>query len=304
MERTLDGVTVALLTAIHPDGSIDREGISRLVRAARDGGVTGISPLGSTGEGYSLPLARRLEVVDSVVESFDQPGHVIPGVFAHNSEQAATEITAYAEHGATAVLVAPPCYYPLSASEQKAYFQTVADAAVAPIVLYNIPPLTKISLVPSVVAELAVHPRIIGIKDSSRDFGYHLEVLDGVARAGIAPEKFSVLTGTDSMFVACLAAGARGCIVASANVAPKLPVGVYRAMVAGDLDEARRVEYQLRRVLDACRIGVAPSGIKAAAALIGRCGPAMVAPRQQLAPDVEVRIRAALDELGITVSQG
>jgi dihydrodipicolinate synthase/N-acetylneuraminate lyase len=304
MERTLDGVTVALLTAVHSDGSIDRDGMGRLVRSARAGGVTGISPLGSTGEGYSLTLARRLEVVDSVVENVDEAVHVIPGVFAHNSEQATAEIAAYAQHGASAVLVAPPCYFPLSAAEQKAYFETVADAAALPIVMYNIPHLTKISLVPSVVAELAEHRRIIGIKDSSRDFGYHLEVLDGLARAEIAAPKFSVLTGTDSMLVACLAAGARGCIVASANVAPELPVGVYRAMLTGDLDEARRVEYQLRQVLDACRIGVAPAGIKAGAALLGRCGPDMVAPRQRLAPDAEARVRSALDDLGIAVGQG
>ena len=70
---------------------------------------------------------------------------VIPGVFAHNHEQAAAEIAAYADHGGTAVLAAPPGYYPLSAAEQEAYFSRLADAAALPLVLYNIPVYTKVA---------------------------------------------------------------------------------------------------------------------------------------------------------------
>src|SRR5258708_21268474 len=137
------GVIVALLTPVDPAGRVDRKSLERLVESVIARGVTGVSPLGSTGEGYSLDLEQRLTVVDAVAGAVPEGTPVIPGVFAHNRDQAAAATSAYAERGATAVLVAPPCYYPLSAAEQEAYFSQLADVAELPVVLYNIPVFTK-----------------------------------------------------------------------------------------------------------------------------------------------------------------
>ncbi len=113
---------------------------------------------------------------------------VIPGVFAHNDEQAVAEIAAYADHGGTAVLAAPPGYYPLRAAEQEAYFSRLADATALPLVLYNIPVYTKVQIAPAVAAALASHPRVAGLKDSGRDLGYAATLLDAVAAAGAAAD--------------------------------------------------------------------------------------------------------------------
>ena len=118
--QSLDGVIVALLTPVDADGRVDHGALRRLVERLVDRGVTGVSPLGSTGEGYSLGLEQRLAVVDTVARSVPAGMPVIPGVFAHNHEQAVAEIAAYADRGATAVLAAPPAYYPLAAAEQEA----------------------------------------------------------------------------------------------------------------------------------------------------------------------------------------
>ena len=150
-------------------------------------------------------------MVGTVARSVPAGMPVIPGVFAHNPGQAIAEIVGYADQGATAVLVAPPAYYPLSAAEQEGYFARVADAAALPLVLYNIPVFTKVQIAPAVAAALAAHPRVAGLKDSGRDLGYATELLDAVAAAGAAAD-FSVLTGTDSMLVSYLLAGARGTI--------------------------------------------------------------------------------------------
>jgi 4-hydroxy-tetrahydrodipicolinate synthase len=273
------GVTVALLTPVDERGQTDKAGLERLVSSVLAAGVAGISPLGSTGEGYSLSLARRLEVVKTVVTAAGPAVPVIPGVFGHNADLALAEIADYQAAGAGAVLVAPPSYYPLAPSEQRAFFARVAEASPLPVVLYNIPPYTKVSIAPAVVAELAAMEQVVAIKDSSRDFGYFQSVLDAVAGAGVAPGAFRVLTGTDSMLVSCLAAGGGGTICASANVVPELPVGICAAFAAGDLERATELERRLRRVLDICRAGSPPAGIKAAAAAAGLCGPAMVPPR-------------------------
>jgi 4-hydroxy-tetrahydrodipicolinate synthase len=294
-----EGVTVALLTPVDEQGRTDLDGLDRLVDSALAAGVAGISPLGSTGEGFSLSLAQRLEVVEAVVSAAGPGVPVVPGVFAHNPALALAEIASYQASGATAVLVAPPSYYPLQPAEQEAFFARIAQASPLPIVLYNIPAYTKVAIAPPVVAALAAMPQVVAIKDSSRDFGYFLSVLDAVAAAGVPRAAFAVLTGTDSMLLSCLAAGGGGTICASANVVPELPVGIYAAFGAGDLERARGLERRLRRVLDATRLGGPPAGIKAAAAAAGLCGPAMVPPRCGLDAAAVAQLGKQLAGLGV-----
>ena len=276
----LEGVIVALVTPVDRDGRVDHGALRQLVERLVSKGVTGISPLGSTGEGYSLGLEQRLAVVDTVAAVVPAGMPVIPGVFAHNHEQAVAEIAAYAGHGGTAVLAAPPSYYPLAPAEQEAYFARVADAAALPLVLYNIPSLTKIQIAPSAAVALAGHPRVAGLKDSSGDLGYGTRLLDALAAAG--PADFSVLTGIDSLLVASMLAGARGTICGSANVVPELVRAVYEAVLAGKLDDALRQEARLRAVNAACGVGPLPAAFKAAVAAAGIGLPWLVPPRRPL----------------------
>jgi 4-hydroxy-tetrahydrodipicolinate synthase len=277
----LEGVIVALLTPVDREGKVDHGALRQLVERLTSRGVAGVSPLGSTGEGYSLGLDQRLAVVDTVAESVTAGMPVIPGVFAHNHEQAVAEIAAYADRGGTAVLVAPPGYYPLSAAEQEGYFSRLADAAALPLVMYNIPVYTKVQIAPAVAAALAPHPRVAGLKDSGRDLGYAARLLDAVRAAGAAAD-FSVLTGTDSMLVSYMLAGARGTICASANVVPERVLAVYDAVTAGKLDDALRLEATLRQVQDAFAIGASPAAYKAAVARSGVGEPWLVPPRLPL----------------------
>lgn len=298
----LEGVIVALLTPVDRDGRVDHAALRQLVERLAGRGVTGVSPLGSTGEGYSLGLDQRLAVVETVARSVPAGMPVIAGVFAHNHEQAAAEIAAYAERGATAALVAPPGYYPLSAAEQQGYFTRLADAAAVPLVLYNIPVFTKIQIAPAVAAALAAHPRVAGLKDSGRDIGYTARLLDAVAAAGQAVQRgddFSVVTGTDTMLVASMLAGARGTICANANVVPELVAAVYEAVRAGKLDDAVREEARLRAVTSALAVGATPAAHKAAIAAAGVGERWLVPPRLPLTDDETARLAERLAALAI-----
>ncbi|MGH3280560.1 MAG: dihydrodipicolinate synthase family protein [Trebonia sp.] len=289
----LDGVIVALITPVDREGRVDHGALRQLVERLVGRGVTGISPLGSTGEGYSLSLEQRLAVADTVAAAVPEGMPVIPGVFPRNHEQAVAEIAAYAGHGGTAVLAAPPSYYPMPAPEQQAFFSRIADAAALPLVLYNIPRFTKVQIAPPVAATLAAHPRVAGLKDSSGDLGYAAGLLDAVAAVGQAGE-FSVLTGIDSLLVSYLLAGARGTICASANVVPELVRAVYDAVREGKLDEALRHEARLRAVNAACGAGALPAAFKAAVAAVGIGEPWLVPPRQPL---TEAETATLLDRL-------
>ena len=296
----LDGVIVALLTPVDREGRVDHGALGALVERLAGRGVTGVSPLGSTGEGYSLGLEQRLAVVDTVARSVPAGMPVIPGVFAHNHEQAAAEIAAYADRGATAVLAAPPGYYPLRAAEQQAYFTALADAAALPLVLYNIPVFTKVQIAPAVAAALAPHPQVAGLKDSGRDLGYAAGLLDAVAAAGAAAD-FSVLTGTDSMLVSYMLAGARGTICANANVVPELVRAVYDAVRAGKLDDALRLETRLRAVQAAFGSGAPPAAYKAAVAAGGVGEPWLVPPRLPLTEAETAQLLERLAALDIAL---
>jgi 4-hydroxy-tetrahydrodipicolinate synthase len=277
----LEGVIAALITPVDRGGLVDHGALRQLVERLVSRGVTGISPLGSTGEGYSLDLDERLAVTDTVATSVPPGMPVIPGVFAHNHEQAVAEIAAYADHGGTAVLAAPPAYYPLTAAEQRGYFARLADVTALPLVIYNIPVFTKIIIDPAVAATLAGHPRVAGLKDSGRDLDYAARLLDAVSAVGPAAAHFSVLTGTDSMLVSYLLAGARGTICANANVVPELVRAAYDAVLAGKLDEALRHEARLRAVQAIFPAG-ATAAYKAAVAATGVGERWLVPPRLAL----------------------
>ena len=294
----IEGVIAALLTPVDRAGRVDHGALRQLVERLLRRGVTGISPLGSTGEGYSLGLDERLAVVETVAASVPSDTPVIPGVFAHNHEQAVAEIAAYAARGGTAVLAAPPAYYPLTAAEQRGFFARLADVTALPLVIYNIPAFTKIVIDPGVAAELAAHPGVAGLKDSGRDLDYAARLLDAVAAAGPAAAGFSVLTGADSMLVSYLLAGARGTICANANIVPELVRAAYDAVLAGKLDEALRHEARLRAVQAVFPPGTT-AAYKAAVAAAGVGERWLVPPRQALTDPENARLVDRLTALGV-----
>jgi 4-hydroxy-tetrahydrodipicolinate synthase len=294
----LEGVIVALLTPVDQGGRVDQGALGPLVERLLGRGVTGISPLGSTGEGYSLGLDQRLAVVDTVAAAVPAGTPVIPGMFAHNHDQAVAEIAAYADHGATAVLAAPPGYYPLTPAEQRRYFERLADAAALPLVIYNIPVFTKIVIDPATAAALAVHPQVAGLKDSGRDLDYANRLLDAVAAAGPAAAGFSLLTGSDAMIVSYLLAGARGTICANANIVPERVRAAYDAVLAGKLDDALRHEAALRAVQAVLPAG-STAAYKAALAATGSGERWLVPPRLPLTDADNARLVERLAVLGV-----
>lgn len=294
----LEGVIVALLTPVDQAGRVDQGALGPLVERLLGRGVTGISPLGSTGEGYSLGLDQRLAVVDTVAAAVPAGTPVIPGMFAHNHDQAVAEIAAYADHGATAVLAAPPGYYPLTPAEQRRYFERLADAAALPLVIYNIPVFTKIVIDPATAAALAVHPQVAGLKDSGRDLDYANRLLDAVAAAGPAAAGFSLLTGSDAMIVSYLLAGARGTICANANIVPERVRAAYDAVLAGKLDDALRHEAALRAVQAVLPAG-STAAYKAALAATGAGERWLVPPRLPLTDADNARLVERLAALGV-----
>ena len=271
------GAMVALLTPLDADGRLDEHGLERLVERVVAAGIDGISPNGSTGEGARLGRQRRIAVATRVRKLAPDGMPVVSGVPLTTLDDGRAELDDLAELGATAALVAPPSYYPLPDESVLRMYEALAGDAPLPLLLYNIPIFTKVRLAPGVVARLATHPAIAGIKDSSRDMEYQQELI-----AATADAEFAVLTGADSLLVASLAVGVAGSITAGANLAPELPVGIQRAFHAGDFRTATELQRRLARIVAACNAGEPPAGWKAALSVAGVCGPDLAAPAAAL----------------------
>ena len=271
------GAMVALLTPLDADGRLDEHGLERLVERVVAAGIDGISPNGSTGEGARLGRERRIAVATRVRKLAPDGMPVVSGVPLTTLDEGRAELDDLAELGATAALVAPPSYYPLPDESVLRMYEALAGDAPLPLLLYNIPIFTKVRLAPGVVARLATHPAIAGIKDSSRDMEYQQELI-----AATADAEFAVLTGADSLLVASLAVGVAGSITAGANLVPELPVGIQRAFHAGDFRTATELQRRLARIVAACNAGEPPAGWKAALSVAGVCGPDLAAPAAAL----------------------
>src|SRR6266852_5317628 len=226
----LSGVLPALVSPLHKDGSVDDAGIKRLVEHVIAGGVTGLLPLGSTGEGASLGERSRSQILRCVVEAAAGRVPVICGVAQPHLEAARAEIAAASRLGANAALVAPPFYYPTDQATVLAFYRRLAAESKIPLLLYHIPQFTNVVSEPATVAELAREGTIAGIKDSSRDFEY----FENVCLATRGLPHFRIFTGSDSMLLASLAMGGSGTICGAANVAPSWVVRIYDEFAHGD----------------------------------------------------------------------
>ncbi len=291
----LTGVLPALVTPLHRDGSADEAGIQRLVEHTIAGGVHGLLPLGSTGEGASLGEKTRWQVLRCVVEAAARRVPVICGVAQPHLESARAEVAAASRLGAHAALVAPPFYYPTDQATVLAFYRRLAAESKIPLLLYNIPQFTKVLSEPATVATLAREGTIAGIKDSSRDFEY----FENVCVATREVPGFRIFTGSDSMLLASLAMGGAGTICGAANVAPSWVVRIYDDFSRGDLDAARRHQDDLIRLVMALRAGVFPAAIKAAVHLQGICEPWPAPPSAAVDDAAMARLRDLLAGWGL-----
>ena len=295
----VSGVLVALATPLNRDGSVDEPSVTRLVEHVLAGGVHGLLPLGSTGEGAALDEAARRRVLSAVVEAGAGRVPVICGVAQASVASVRTEIESAARLGADAVLVAPPFYYPMDQASVLAFYRRIAEDAPVPILVYNIPQFTKVVVEPATIATLAAQGAVKGVKDSSRDFEY----FEGVCIATREVDGFRVFTGSDSMLVASLAAGGSGTICGAANIAPDWVVRVYDDYARGDLAAARAGQDKVYQLVMALRGDVFPSAIKAALHMLGICEPWPAPPATRLDERLESRLRDRLAELGLHAAE-
>jgi len=256
---TLQGVLGPVVTNFTASGELDRTAFANNIRAHLDAGMTGVVVAGSTGEAALLDEKERASLVEVARYSVPSDKRLIVGTGAESTRTAQQLTRRAAERGADAVLVVAPHYYGAKVVALRDHYLAVADNSPVPVILYTIPKYMHFALPPQLVAELAQHENIVGIKDSSGD----LEILAGYLKA--QSDGFTVLTGNGSTFKRALELGARGGILAVSLFAAALALEVYtsRSQPAQD----RLAPLSSRIVGD---MGVA--GVKAALDRVGLIG--------------------------------
>jgi 4-hydroxy-tetrahydrodipicolinate synthase len=227
----LKGIIAALVTPLKESEELDLDALERIVERVVVGGVHGILVLGSQGEFYALSAREQHEVVLAAVQAASGRVPVYAGTSAITTREAVRLAKRAERCGVTGVSALPPFFVRPSRGELHAHYVSIASAIDVPVIAYNQPRFTGITLEAGLIADLALASAVVGIK-ASGDFGQALEYL------AACPADFAVLLGNDGQIAYGLIAGAQGAVAASANVFPELCVQIYDAIAAGDTTKA------------------------------------------------------------------
>jgi len=260
-----EGVLPAIITPFFRDSSmsLDLEGLESNIESLLQRGVHGIVPCGSTGESATLTFEEHETVIAKTVEVVDGRVPVLAGTGSNSTAEAMRLTRSAKDAGADGALIISPYYNKPNRSGLIKHFTKLADLDL-PIVIYNVPGRTAQNLQPDLVAELAEHPNIVGIKEASGDITQISRIIEETQ-----DEDFSVLSGDDAMTLPILAIGGTGVISVAANVVPGLMVEMYESFSAGDLAHAQDLHYILSPLMRAMFIDTNPIPVKKAVELLG-----------------------------------
>lgn len=268
----LHGVFGPVVSTFH-EGSedLDIASFSRNLQAHIQAGLHGIVVCGSTGEAALLSEDERRVLLDAARSVVPRERVLVMGTGAESTRLTIKRCKDAKTAGADAVLVVAPHYYSAAMNLEAltVHYRAVADASPVPVLLYNIPKYMHFALPPELVAEMAQHPNVVGIKDSSGD----LNMLKGFLAA--QSDSFTVFTGNASTFVPALAAGARGGILAVALFAPALCLQMYESHSLGDAAAASEHQATAKPLAGVIVAELGVPGVKTACDVVGlRGGPA------------------------------
>jgi 4-hydroxy-2-oxoglutarate aldolase len=264
----LHGVFPPLTTPFASDGSLALDKLARNIERYNRTPLSGYVVLGSTGEAVLLTREESERVLAAARGAAASGRVLIAGTGAENTEETIARTNRAAELGYQVALVRTPSYYKpqLSSDAQVAHYLRVADAARIPILIYSVPQFTGVNVEAPLVARLAQHPNIVGIKESSGDVRRAAEIVDAV------PPNFQTLVGSAPTFYPSLATGAVGGILALACVYPELCVELYQVAVDRDAGKAQALQQLLHgpSLTIVGKLGV--PGVKHAMDLLGYYG--------------------------------
>ena len=264
-ELPFKGVNTALITPFK-DGQIDKIALRDLVNWQIQQGVHGLVPVGTTGESPTLSHEEHDEVIEITVTEAAGRVPVIAGAGSNNTSEAIRLAKHAEEVGANAVLIVSPYYNKPTQQGLKAHFLSIADELSSiPLIVYDIPGRSIVSVKDELLAELAKHKNIIGIKDATGDAARPARL------SNLIGDDFCQLSGDDATAFSYLASGGHGMISVVSNVAPKLYSDMYNSFCAGDIKTGMEINKKLMALHDGLFCEASPAPVKYAAERLRLC---------------------------------
>ncbi len=292
--QPLQGIIVPMVSPLVSDDEVDLPGLERLIEHMLGGGVHGLFVLGTCGEGPSLSEAARRILVRKTCQQVDGRVPVLVSI-ADTCPSASRCMAEFAlEAGASAAVLAAPYYIPLEPSELLALATSLARSIPLPLMLYNMPGLTKVWYTPPTVRALLQEPNIIGMKDSSGDLTYFRELAE---LKKLRPE-WTLLMGPEHLLVESLQLGGTGGVNGGANVWPSVFSELYRAIHSEDTPAIESGVARVQQLGEIYQFGSGASavirGLKGALAEMGITSGHVAAPLAGLGPRERGYIREIL----------
>ncbi|MFC1555582.1 dihydrodipicolinate synthase family protein [candidate division KSB1 bacterium] len=291
MSTRISGVFPALTTPF-VNGELSTSNLRSNVEKFNKTGLTGYVVLGSTGESVLMDTNEKLEAVEAVKESANAGMPIIAGTGAQSARMTIDFTNKAASAGADYALIVTPFYYKgqMTAKNLELYYREVADNVDIPVIMYSVPKFTGIDMPVDAVKALAVHPNIVGLKESSGNLSLLAEIRKSV------PDDFTILQGAGSVLYGSLVYGAQGGIVALGNLAPVEIAAIFKLFSEGKLDEAKEIQFKISTVNQKIVGSYGVPGIKYAVDLLGYFGGDPRPPLQPVSEDIKNTIKTLLTE--------
>lgn len=283
------GCATAIITPMTRTGDIDEEGLRELVRFQEDNGIRIIVPCGSTGESATLNHEEHLQVI-KIVRDETKRSKVIAGTGSNATSEAIHLSKGAKDLGVDGVLSVSPYYNKPTQAGIIKHFEAIDAAVDVPTIIYNIPSRTGSNITATTMLKLADIPSMVGVKEASGDINQIAKILAG------APKDFTVLSGDDAMVLPAMALGAKGVISVTSNILPGAMLSLVRAILDGNIAEARRINEELLPIFTVLFLETNPIPVKTAVRLIGRPAGPFRLPLCDMSPNNLQTLKAVLAE--------
>jgi len=288
------GIVPPLVTPLDDRDKLDCPGTRRLLEHVIQGGVSGIFILGTTGEAPSLSYRLRRDFIQLVTETVAQRVPVLVGI-TDTSLVESLRLAEFAEAaGADAAVLSTPYYFPAGQTELIQYIADIVDSLPLPLMLYNMPSLTKIWFEIDTLRTLTQHEQIVGVKDSSGDLQYFQQLLQLKA---MRPD-WSMLIGPEHLTAEAVCMGADGGVNGGANIYPQLFVDLYQAALSGNAHQVDVLSQRVDRLQQIYAVGKYASrfikATKCALSIHGICSDHMAEPFNHFMPPQRAQVKEIL----------
>ena len=294
------GIIPPMVTPLKDWDTLDNQGIEKLINHILNGGVHGLFVLGTTGEAPSLSHQLRKEVIKRTLDQVGTKVPVLVGITDTSFIETINIAEFAAEAGASAVVLAPPYYFPAGQFELIEYIEHLEQRLPLPLFLYNMPTHTKMIFEPETVKKASELPGVIGLKDSSGNMVYFHQL----QQLFKDQDDFILFVGTEELLGETLVLGGHGGVCGGANLIPELYVSMYETSKGGDLKKMGEVHERIMQVSSSIySVGKYKSsylkGLKCALSIMDLCNDFMAEPFHKFRETERGIIRQHLIELGL-----